>query len=94
MPNTEKINLLNLNRTGLEGFFAGLGEKPYRSKQLLQWVHRRGVIDFSEMTDFSRSLRETLSHKACIELPRISTTQLSKDGTRKWLLSVDGAENG
>ncbi len=93
MSNTEKINLLNLNRTGLEGFFVELGEKPFRSKQLLQWVHQRGVTDFAQMTDMSKSLRETLGQKACIEFPRICDTQQSKDGTRKWLLSVDGAEN-
>ena len=88
MSNTEKINLLNLNRTGLEGFFVELGEKPFRSKQLLQWVHQRGVTDFAQMTDMSKSLRETLGQKACIEFPRICDTQQSKDGTRKWLLSV------
>jgi len=93
MSNTEKINLLNLNRTGLDEFFVDLGEKPFRSKQLMQWIHQRGVTDFSQMTDMSKILRETLNHKACIEFPRISATQQSRDGTRKWLLSVDGAEN-
>ncbi len=93
MSNTEKINLLNLNRTGLEDFFVELGERPFRSKQMMQWVHQRGVTDFSQMTDMSNSLRETLGQKACLLFPRISTTQQSKDGTRKWLLSVDGAKN-
>ncbi len=93
MSNTEKINLLNLNRTGLESFFVELGERPFRSKQMMQWVHQRGVTDFSQMTDMSKSLRETLGQKACLQFPRISTTQQSKDGTRKWLLSVDGAQN-
>ena len=93
MSHTEKVNLLNLNRKSLENFFVELGEKPFRSKQLMQWVHQRGVTDFSQMTDLSKSLREILSQKACLQLPRISTTQRSKDGTRKWLLSVDGAEN-
>ena len=93
MSNTEKINLLNLNRAGLEGFFVELGEKPFRSRQLMQWIHQRGVTDFALMTDMSKSLRETLSNIACVEFPRISTTQRSKDGTRKWMLSVDGADN-
>ena len=93
MSNIDKINLLNLNRSGLQSFFVELGEKPFRSKQLMQWVHQRGVTDFAQMTDMSKSLRDTLSEKACLEFPRISTTQRSKDGTRKWLLSVDGAEN-
>ena len=74
-------------------FFAELGEKPFRAKQLMQWVHQRGVTDFSRMTDMSKELRDILSRKACFEFPRIKTTQQSKDGTRKWLLGVDGADN-
>jgi len=93
MSNTEKINLLNLNRTGLESFFVELGEKAFRSRQLMQWVHQRGITDFALMTDMSKSLRDTLSDVACVQFPRITTTQRSKDGTRKWMLSVDGAEN-
>lgn len=93
MSNTEKINLLNLNRAGLEGFFVDLGEKPFRAKQLMQWVHQRGVTDFAQMTDMSKELRKKLSQKACIAFPIISSIQQSKDGTRKWLLSVDGTEN-
>jgi 23S rRNA (adenine2503-C2)-methyltransferase len=93
MSTTDKTNLLNLNRTGLEAFFAELGEKPFRARQLMQWVHQRGVIDFSQMTDMSKVLRETLEQRACITLPELGESQKSNDGTRKWLLSVDGAEN-
>lgn len=93
MSNTEKINLLDLNRSGLDSFFVELGEKSFRSKQLMQWVHQRGVTDFEKMTDMSKALRETLGDNACLKFPQIATTQRSTDGTRKWLLSVDGAEN-
>lgn len=93
MPSTEKINLLNLNRAGLESYFVGIGEKPFRAKQIMQWIHQRGLTDFAGMTDLSQSLRDYLGIHACIELPRVSLAQQSKDGTRKWLLSVDGAEN-
>ena len=93
MSATDKTNLLNLNRTGLEAFFAELGERPFRARQLMQWVHQRGVMDFSQMTDMSKALRETLEQRACITLPELGESQKSNDGTRKWLLSVDGAEN-
>ncbi|MCP4188570.1 MAG: 23S rRNA (adenine(2503)-C(2))-methyltransferase RlmN [Gammaproteobacteria bacterium] len=89
----DKINLLNLNRVGLERFFVGCGEKPFRAKQLMQWVHQRGVTDFAQMTDMSKSLRDSLSDQACIEFPRLVDTRKSADGTRKWLLDVDGVEN-
>ncbi|MEN1729676.1 MAG: bifunctional tRNA (adenosine(37)-C2)-methyltransferase TrmG/ribosomal RNA large subunit methyltransferase RlmN, partial [Pseudomonadota bacterium] len=42
----EKLNLLGLDREGLVEFFAQLGEKPYRARQILQWIHQRGVTDF------------------------------------------------
>ncbi len=89
----DKLNLLNLNRAGLQEFFLSLGEKPFRAKQLLQWVHQRGVIDFDQMTDMSKSLRERLKADCCIQFPEVIEEQLSEDGTRKWLLRVDGSDN-
>jgi 23S rRNA (adenine2503-C2)-methyltransferase len=68
MPDSEKTNLLNLNRLGLESYFIGIGEKSFRAKQFMQWVHQRGVTDFEKMTDMSKSLREKLQHEACIIL--------------------------
>ncbi len=89
----DKTNLLNLNRSGLERFFVERGEKPFRAKQLMQWVHQRGVTDFTQMTDMSKSLRDSLGDQAVIEFPRLLDTRKSADGTRKWLLDVDGVEN-
>ncbi len=90
---TEKINLLDYNRAALEAFFVSNGEKSFRARQLMQWVHRRGVTDFSQMTDMSKNLREFLQRHCCIESPRVLTRQSSADGTRKWLLGVDGSDN-
>ncbi|MGY6630860.1 MAG: 23S rRNA (adenine(2503)-C(2))-methyltransferase RlmN [Wenzhouxiangella sp.] len=85
-----KTNLIGLDQAGLEGFFAELGEKPYRARQLLQWIHQRGVTDFEQMTDLSRALRERLSLVAEIVPPRVIREQCSADGTVKWLLSEAG----
>jgi len=93
MSETEKINLLDLNRAGLEAFFVACDEKPFRARQLMQWVHQRGVIDFEQMSDMSKGLRGFLSEHCCIELPQVISAQRSHDGTRKWLLSMDGSEN-
>ena len=83
-----KANLLDLDARGLTGFFAGLGEKPFRARQVLRWMHQRGETDFSRMTDLSKSLREKLEEHAVIEIPhRVSGSEAS-DGTRKWLLSA------
>lgn len=85
-----KTNLVGLDRAGLEAFFAGLGEKPYRARQLLQWIHQRGVTDFALMSDLSRALRERLQALAEITPPRVIREQISDDGTVKWLLSERG----
>lgn len=89
----KKINLLDLNRAALEAFFVAHGEKTFRARQLMQWVHQRGVSDFGQMTDMSKKLRDLLSAHCSIDVPRILSTQHSTDGTRKWLLGVDGSDN-
>jgi 23S rRNA (adenine2503-C2)-methyltransferase len=82
-------NLLGYDLVGLAGFFESLGEKPFRARQLLHWMHQRGAADFAEMTDLARPLREKLQQVACVEAPRIANDSLAEDGTRKWLLKVD-----
>ncbi len=81
-------NLLDLDAAGLEAFVAGLGEKPFRARQLLRWIHRRGASEFAAMTDLARSLRARLEEAACIEAPPVVGDSASADGTRKWLLDV------
>lgn len=85
-----KLNLLDLDRRAMEGFFAELGEKPFRATQLIKWIHQRRVADFDAMTDLSKALRAKLSEICEIRLPRAVFDQQSTDGTRKWLLSLDG----
>ena len=87
-PHIEKINLLGLNRQDMEAFFAGLGEKAFRASQLTKWIHQLNVSDFDQMTNISKSLREQLKQKACIKPLQVEVDQLSKDGTRKWLMSL------
>src|SRR5262245_22340096 len=84
-------NLLGLDAQELERFFATLGEKPFRARQVLKWLHRRGAADFTAMTDIARELRAKLSRAAVIEPPAVVGDSTSADATRKWLLKVDGA---
>jgi 23S rRNA (adenine2503-C2)-methyltransferase len=86
-----KENLLGFDAGGLERFFAAQGEKPFRARQMLRWLHQRGEADFSRMSDLARPLREKLSAIACVEAPLIVGDTAAADGTRKWLLKVDGA---
>lgn len=82
------VNLIGLDQEALRDFCAGLGEKPYRARQLLRWIHHAGVDDFSAMTDMSRVLRERLAQSASIGAPRVLHDTTAADGTRKWLLDV------
>jgi 23S rRNA (adenine2503-C2)-methyltransferase len=81
-------NLLDLDAAGLEAFVTGLGEKPFRARQLLRWIHRRGAADFAAMTELARSLRARLEQTACVKAPPVLSDSTSADGTRKWLLDV------
>ena len=66
-----KENLLGLDAGGLERFFEARGEKRFRAKQMLRWLHQRGEADFAQMSDLARPLRQVLSESACVEAPRI-----------------------
>lgn len=48
------INLLDFNKTELVRFCGEMGEKPYRARQLLRWVHQSGKTDFMEMSDLAK----------------------------------------
>jgi 23S rRNA (adenine2503-C2)-methyltransferase len=82
------LNLLDLDAAQLVSFFAGIGEKPFRAKQLLRWMHQFGEADFAKMSDLAKPLREKLGASAVIEAPRIISDSNSADGTRKWLIDV------
>jgi 23S rRNA (adenine2503-C2)-methyltransferase len=82
------VNLLGLDREGLLAFFAGLGEKPFRAAQVMQWLHQYGVDDFSLMTNLSKALRARLAETAEIRGPSVKLDQLAADGTRKWLFEL------
>ncbi|MES2353475.1 MAG: 23S rRNA (adenine(2503)-C(2))-methyltransferase RlmN [Pseudomonadota bacterium] len=82
------VNLLSLNQPQLAEFLVSIGEKPFRAKQLMRWIHHFGERDFGQMTDLSKALREKLLQHAIIEPPQLREEQISKDGTRKWLLEV------
>ena len=85
------MNLLGLDAQGMERLVAILGEKPFRARQVLKWIHKRGAADFAAMTDIAKSLREKLAQAAVIEPPVVVSEGAAADGTRKWLLKVDGA---
>ncbi len=85
-------NLLELDKNGFAQFCADLGEKPYRARQLMHWIHQSGVDDFEAMTDIAKPLRARLKDTAEVRAPAVVRDTVAADGTRKWLLDV-GAGN-
>ncbi|MEH6564126.1 MAG: 23S rRNA (adenine(2503)-C(2))-methyltransferase RlmN [Halopseudomonas sp.] len=85
---TSKTNLLGLTQQKLEAFFEGLGEKRFRAGQVMKWIHHYGVDNFDDMTNVGKALREKL--KACAEIrgPEVVSEDISRDGTRKWVVRV------
>jgi 23S rRNA (adenine2503-C2)-methyltransferase len=91
MRGVRPVNLIGLDATALERFFAEQGEKPFRARQVLQWIHQRGETDFARMSDLAKPLRERLAAAARVDAPVIVGDATAEDGTRKWLLKVDEA---
>lgn len=87
------VNLLDFDAEHLARFIAEMGEKPFRAKQLLKWIHQRGEADFGAMTDIAKAFRQKLSEHAVVTPPAMLAEQIASDGTHKWLLDV-GAANG
>jgi len=87
-----KTNLLGLTRSELERFVDAMGEKPFRARQLMKWLYKRHAANFDEMSDLAKSFRERLKEVAEVRVPEIKLTQVSSDGTRKWLLAMDGTQ--
>ncbi len=83
-----RVNLLGLDRDALDAYVARLDEKPFRARQLMRWIHRRGAAEFDAMSDLAKSLRAKLAGRATISAPAVIGDGVSSDGTRKWLLDV------
>ncbi|WP_151671508.1 23S rRNA (adenine(2503)-C(2))-methyltransferase RlmN [Nitrincola schmidtii] len=89
----EKINLLGLSPKQLEDFFESIGEKRFRAIQVLKWLHQQGASSFDEMTNISKTLRQRLAEVADIREPEVILEKISNDGTRKWVIRMDGGSS-
>jgi 23S rRNA (adenine2503-C2)-methyltransferase len=91
-PVDTRTNLLGLPRPALEGFVSGLGSKPFRARQLMNWIYKRGAGSFGAMTDLAKDFRVRLDAAAEVRAPQIVSVQRSGDGTIKWLLRADASQ--
>ena len=83
-PVASPVDLASLPLDALTSFITGLGEKPFRAKQLYKWLHQRGATSFEEMTDLSKDLRARLAREAVLVAVTRDLEQRSIDGTIKY----------
>ncbi len=83
------INLKALDYRGLTQFLAGLGEPEFRARQVWQWLWQKGAVDFAQMTNLSKALREKLEQQSWIGYLKVLAKQVSReDGTSKYLFGL------
>ena len=94
-PDTSgKVNIIGLTRSQLLEAMLAVGTPARQAKmrlgQLWQWVYHWGLRDFSQMTNLSKDYRLFLEEYFTIDLPEVVTRQISSDGTRKYLVRIQG----
>ena len=75
-----RLNLVGLSRSALAAEMTGLGEKPFRAKQLWHWIYHRGLRGFEAMTSLAKGLRAKLAERYVIARPAVSRALDSADG--------------
>ena len=80
----KKIDLTDFTLSQLTDFVESVSLPKYRGKQIFAWLYRPHVADFSQMTDLTKDLRETLASQASFHWPDIADVERSKDGTVKF----------
>lgn len=88
-----KTNLLSLSPAKMEEFFLSIGEKKFRAQQMLKWIHQYGESDFEKMTNMGKTLRAKLAEISEVALPEVVYEDVSKDGTRKWVMRMPGGSS-
>lgn len=83
-----KTDLKSFDFRELNTFIANMGQKPFRGKQIYQWMHKQLARSFEEMTNLPKELREKLAKETAICGAKVVKRQLSSDGTNKFLMEL------
>jgi 23S rRNA (adenine2503-C2)-methyltransferase len=91
-PSRAAQSLIGFTRTQLAEALAALGvlerQQRMRVNQLWHWIYHRGATDFEQMTTIGKELRTLIAQRYTLARPKVVSEQVSKDGTRKWLLKM------
>jgi 23S rRNA (adenine2503-C2)-methyltransferase len=83
-----KVDIKSYSEEELVAFFAKLGQKPYRTHQVLDWIYNRDVKNFSDMSNIKKDLREKLENLFTLYTMEEYSRDVSNDGTVKWLFKT------
>ncbi|MGE5894492.1 MAG: 23S rRNA (adenine(2503)-C(2))-methyltransferase RlmN [bacterium] len=86
------IDLKSLSEASVFDLFREMGLPSFRARQLLHWLYERNITDIEKITEFSRELRDKLKSIAYISTPALLSSELSSDGTTKFLFQLDDGE--
>ena len=82
------MNIYGLTRVKLEDKLKEVGEKPFRATQIFEWLYKKGVNSFDQMSNISKASIEILKQTFSIDLIKLVKKQVSRDGTRKFLFAL------
>lgn len=88
MSDLSRVDIKNLSLEELTTFLGALGQKPFRARQVMHWLYKRGATSFAEMTDLAKELRRVLEENARISDWQPEVVEESSDGTRKYLFRL------
>ncbi|HEX8417961.1 MAG TPA: 23S rRNA (adenine(2503)-C(2))-methyltransferase RlmN [Methylobacterium sp.] len=92
VPPPGRTSLVGLTRDDLKARLAAIGvserESRMRGTQVWHWLNVRGARDFDQMTNVGKGLKAQLAEAYTLDRPEVVSEQVSRDGTRKWLLRM------
>lgn len=83
---SQQLPIKSYSRSGLVALMQDYSQPRYRADQLIRWLYQRGAESYDQMTDLSKSFRQQLAGAHPLHNPSIIDKQISRDGTRKYLL--------
>jgi len=92
LPGDPRVDLKGMTLPELEAFFSRWGKERYRARQVFRWIYRKHVDDFPGMTDLSKEFRALLADSCRISAPPAERTDVSSDGTEKYLFRLEDGE--
>lgn len=82
-------NIYNYTKQQLEKELENIGEKKFRATQIFEWIYKKNVKSFEEMSNINKNSIQKLNEKFLISNLIIEKEQISSDGTRKYLFKLD-----